>query len=394
MKSITIESLERTDKNKVLVVDIRPEDQYQRGTFPGAVNLPMAEFEDRKTELELYKDKEIYLMCHTGERSLEYVQDLIADGYDAGNVTGGYRSYLKLTLTRFVQKDSEEQLAERTREIERSIIKKFRRSVWRPFTKALNEYQLVQEGDKIAVCISGGKDSMLMAKLFQELKRHGKVNFEVVFLVMNPGYNEDNWNIILNNAKLLGIPLTVFESDIFDTVATIDKNPCYLCARMRRGYLYSKAKELGCNKIALGHHFDDVIETILMGMLYSAKIETMMPKLHSQNFEGMELIRPMYMIKEEGIKAWRDYNKLQFIQCACRFTENCSTCGGGRKSKRDEMKELVEQFRNISSVIDTNIFNSIHNINLNTVIGYHKDDMKYNFLDDYDTKGKKTETEG
>ncbi len=389
MKSITIESLERTDKDKVLVVDIRPEDQYQRGTFPGAVNLPMAEFEDRKTELELYKDKEIYLMCHTGERSLEYVQDLIADGYDAGNVTGGYRSYLKLTLTRFVQKDSEEQLAERTREIERSIIKKFRRSVWRPFTKALNEYQLVQEGDKIAVCISGGKDSMLMAKLFQELKRHGKVNFEVVFLVMNPGYNEDNWNIILNNAKLLGIPLTVFESDIFDTVATIDKNPCYLCARMRRGYLYSKAKELGCNKIALGHHFDDVIETILMGMLYSAKIETMMPKLHSQNFEGMELIRPMYMIKEEGIKAWRDYNKLQFIQCACRFTENCSTCGGGRKSKRDEMKELVEQFRNISSVIDTNIFNSIHNINLNTVIGYHKDDMKYNFLDDYDTKGKK-----
>ena len=394
MKSITIESLERTDKDKVLVVDIRPEDQYQRGTFPGAVNLPMAEFEDRKTELELYRDKEIYLMCHTGERSLEYVQDLIADGYDAGNVTGGYRSYLKLTLTRFVQKDSEEQLAERTREIERSIIKKFRRSVWRPFTKALNEYQLVQEGDKIAVCISGGKDSMLMAKLFQELKRHGKVNFEVVFLVMNPGYNEDNWNIILNNAKLLGIPLTVFESDIFDTVATIDKNPCYLCARMRRGYLYSKAKELGCNKIALGHHFDDVIETILMGMLYSAKIETMMPKLHSQNFEGMELIRPMYMIKEEGIKAWRDYNKLQFIQCACRFTENCSTCGGGRKSKRDEMKELVEQFRNISSVIDTNIFNSIHNINLNTVIGYHKDDMKYNFLDDYDTKGKKSETEG
>lgn len=394
MKSITIESLERTDKDKVLVVDIRPEDQYQRGTFPGAVNLPMAEFEDRKTELELYKDKEIYLMCHTGERSLEYVQDLIADGYDAGNVTGGYRAYLKLTLTRFVQKDSEEQLAERTREIERSIIKKFRRSVWRPFTKALNEYQLVQEGDKIAVCISGGKDSMLMAKLFQELKRHGKVNFEVVFLVMNPGYNEDNWNIILNNAKLLGIPLTVFESDIFDTVATIDKNPCYLCARMRRGYLYSKAKEVGCNKIALGHHFDDVIETILMGMLYSAKIETMMPKLHSQNFEGMELIRPMYMIKEEGIKAWRDYNKLQFIQCACRFTENCSTCGGGRKSKRDEMKELVEQFRNISSVIDTNIFNSIHNINLNTVIGYHKDDMKYNFLDDYDTKGKKTETEG
>ena len=389
MKSITIESLERADKDKILVVDIRPEDQYQRGTFPGAVNLPMAEFEDRKTELELYKDKEIYLMCHTGERSMEYVQDLIADGYDAGNVTGGYRSYLKLTLTRFVQKDSEEQLAERTREIERSIIKKFRRSVWRPFTKALNEYQLVQEGDKIAVCISGGKDSMLMAKLFQELKRHGKVNFEVVFLVMNPGYNEDNWNIILNNAKLLGIPLTVFESDIFDTVATIDKNPCYLCARMRRGYLYSKAKELGCNKIALGHHFDDVIETILMGMLYSGKVETMMPKLHSQNFEGMELIRPMYLIKESAIKAWRDTNGLHFIQCACRFTENCVSCGGGRGSKRDEMKELVAQFRNTSSVIETNIFNSVRDINLRTVMGYHKDGEYYNFLDDYDQRGNK-----
>lgn len=388
MKSITIESLERTDKDKVLVVDIRPEDQYQRGTFPGAVNLPMAEFEDRKTELELYKDKEIYLMCHTGERSLEYVQDLIADGYDAGNVTGGYRSYLKLTLTRFVQKDSKEQLAERTREIERSIIKKFRRSVWRPFTKALNEYQLVQEGDKIAVCISGGKDSMLMAKLFQELKRHGKVNFEVVFLVMNPGYNEDNWKIIQDNAKVLGIPLTVFETQIFDTVADIDKNPCYLCARMRRGYLYSHAKELGCNKIALGHHFDDVIETILMGMFYGGKVETMMPKLHSQNFEGMELIRPMYLIKEDDIIAWRDYNQLNFIQCACRFTENCVSCGGGRGSKRDEMKELIKEFRKQGDIIEKNIFRSVHNVNLRTIIGYHKDDMEYNFLDDYNERGK------
>ena len=388
MKSITIESLERTDKDKVLVVDIRPEDQYQRGTFPGAVNLPMAEFEDRKTELKLYKDKEIYLMCHTGERSLEYVQDLIADGYDAGNVTGGYRSYLKLTLTRFVQKDSEEQLAERTREIERSIIKKFRRSVWRPFTKALNEYQLVQEGDKIAVCISGGKDSMLMAKLFQELLKHGKANFELVFLVMNPGYNKDNWKIIQDNAKVLGIPLTVFETQIFDTVADIDKNPCYLCARMRRGYLYSHAKELGCNKIALGHHFDDVIETILMGMFYGGKVETMMPKLHSQNFEGMELIRPMYLIKEDDIIAWRDYNQLNFIQCACRFTENCVSCGGGRGSKRDEMKELIKEFRKQGDIIEKNIFRSVHNVNLRTIIGYHKDDMEYNFLDDYNERGK------
>jgi tRNA(Ile)-lysidine synthase TilS/MesJ len=227
---------------------------------------------------------------------------------------------------------------------------------------------------------------MLMAKLFQEFQKHGKIKFELVFLVMNPGYNEDNWKIIQDNAKLLGIPLTVFESEIFDTVATIDKNPCYLCARMRRGYLYANAKKLGCNKIALGHHYDDVIETILMGMLYSGKIETMMPKLHSTNFEGMELIRPMYLVKEADIKSWRDYNKLNFIQCACRFTENCVSCGGGRGSKRDEMKELVAQFRATSDVIEKNIFRSVHNINLRTVIGYHKDDETYNFLDDYDER--------
>ena len=228
---------------------------------------------------------------------------------------------------------------------------------------------------------------MLMAKLFQELLKHGKANFELVFLVMNPGYNEDNWKIIQDNAKVLGIPLTVFETQIFDTVADIDKNPCYLCARMRRGYLYSHAKELGCNKIALGHHFDDVIETILMGMFYGGKVETMMPKLHSQNFEGMELIRPMYLIKEDDIIAWRDYNQLNFIQCACRFTENCVSCGGGRGSKRDEMKELIKEFRKQGDIIEKNIFRSVHNVNLRTIIGYHKDDMEYNFLDDYNERG-------
>ena len=229
---------------------------------------------------------------------------------------------------------------------------------------------------------------MLMAKLLQELQLHGKVKFDLVFLVMNPGYNEDNWNIILNNAKLLGIPINVFESDIFNIVADVDKSPCYLCARMRRGYLYSHAKELGCNKIALGHHFDDVIETTLMGMLYSGKVETMMPKLHSQNFEGMELIRPMYLIKEDDIIAWRDYNQLNFIQCACRFTENCVSCGGGRGSKRDEMKELIKEFRKQGDIIEKNIFRSVHNVNLRTIIGYHKDDMEYNFLDDYNERGK------
>ena len=388
MKTITIEELEALKDAEKTIVDIRPQDQYMRGTFPGAVSLPASRLEEQYEEETARLDKmhPVYVMCHTGEKSQEWVRRLTGDGFDAVNVEGGYRAWLRLSLSRFVGGESEADREEKRARIEQSIIKKFRKPIWRAFTRALNTYDLIQEGDKIAVCISGGKDSMLMAKLFQELKKHGKFQFETVFLVMNPGYNADNWKIIQDNAKLLGIPLTVFESDIFDTVATIEQNPCYLCARMRRGHLYAQAKALGCNKIALGHHFDDVIETILMGMLYSGKIETMMPKLHSQNFEGMELIRPMYLIKEDAVKAWRDYNGLQFIQCACRFTENCVSCGGGRGSKRDEMKELIAHFRKESDVIEKNIFNSVHNINLKTVIGYHKDDWTYNFLDDYNDK--------
>ena len=388
MKTITIEELEALKDAEKTIVDIRPQDQYMRGTFPGAVSLPASRLEEQYDEETARLDKmhPVYVMCHTGEKSQEWVRRLTGDGFDAVNVEGGYRVWLRLSLSRFVGGESEADREEKRARIEQSIIKKFRKPIWRAFTRALNTYDLIQEGDKIAVCISGGKDSMLMAKLFQELKKHGKFQFETVFLVMNPGYNADNWKIIQDNAKLLGIPLTVFESDIFDTVATIEQNPCYLCARMRRGHLYAQAKALGCNKIALGHHFDDVIETILMGMLYSGKIETMMPKLHSQNFEGMELIRPMYLIKEDAVKAWRDYNGLQFIQCACRFTENCVSCGGGRGSKRDEMKELIAHFRKESDVIEKNIFKSVHNINLKTVIGYHKDDWTYNFLDDYNDK--------
>ena len=388
MKTITIEELEALKDAEKTIVDIRPQDQYMRGTFPGAVSLPASRLEEQYEEETARLDKihPVYVMCHTGEKSQEWVRRLTGDGFDAVNVEGGYRAWLRLSLSRFVGGESEADREEKRARIEQSIIKKFRKPIWRAFTRALNTYDLIQEGDKIAVCISGGKDSMLMAKLFQELKKHGKFQFETVFLVMNPGYNADNWKIIQDNAKLLGIPLTVFESDIFDTVATIEQNPCYLCARMRRGHLYAQAKALGCNKIALGHHFDDVIETILMGMLYSGKIETMMPKLHSQNFEGMELIRPMYLIKEDAVKAWRDYNGLQFIQCACRFTENCASCGGGRGSKRDEMKELIAHFRKESDVIEKNIFKSVHNINLKTVIGYHKDDWTYNFLDDYNDK--------
>ncbi len=270
---------------------------------------------------------------------------------------------------------------EGVKEIERSIIKTYRKSIWCRFTRAVREYELIQDGDKIAVCISGGKDSMLMAKLFQELKRHGKNNFELVFLVMNPGYREENQQLIRRNAELLEIPLTVFETDIFDIVADVQSSPCYLCARMRRGYLYHNAKTLGCNKIALGHHYDDVIETILMSMLYGGQIETMMPKLHSLNFEGMQLIRPMYLIREDSIRAWCAHNGLQFIRCACRFTENCES--GEKSSRRDEVKALIRQLRGNSEVIEQNIFNSVKNVNLNKVLGYKKDGEVYYFLDDY-----------
>lgn len=380
MKSITISEIEAMNPADITVLDIRKPEDYEKNAVPYAINIPREEFQNGLPDLD--PGKPVYVLCYTGENSEEIVDLLEESGYDAANITGGYRAYLRLQLTRMVQE--EPFMEEKTREIERSLIKKIRKSIWRPFTKAVQEYQLIQEGDRIAVCISGGKDSMLMAKLFQELQKHGKVSFELVFLVMNPGYNPDNWNIIQDNAKLLGISLTVFETDIFNIVAGVDKNPCYLCARMRRGYLYSNAKRLGCNKIALGHHFDDVIETILMGMLYSGKIETMMPKLHSIHFEGMELIRPLYRVKEADIKAWRDYNGPHFIQCACRFTENCASCGGGRGSKRDEMKELIARFRETSDAIEANIFKSVYNVNLRTVIGYQKDGQDHSFLDDYD----------
>ena len=384
----TVEELQKDQREK-LVIDIRSEQDYIKETYPGAKHIFWEEFMEHIGEIP--KELPVYLFCYTGQRSDEIAEDLSEQGYEIYSIEGGYRSYLRKKLADFMKEDdgTAERLADKAADAERSIIKKFKKTVWRPFTKAINAYEMIQDGDKIAVCISGGKDSMLMAKLFQELERHGKKNFEVVFLVMNPGYNEVNYQTILNNAKMLNIPITVFRTEIFDTVVDITDSPCYLCARMRRGYLYSKARELGCNKIALGHHFDDVIETIVMGMLYGAQIQTMMPKLHSQNFEGMELIRPMYLIKESAIKAWRDTNGLHFIQCACRFTENCVSCGGGRGSKRDEMKELVAQFRNTSSVIETNIFNSVRDINLRTVMGYHKDGEYYNFLDDYDQRGNK-----
>ena len=282
--------------------------------------------------------------------------------------------------------EKQETAAERCRDIEKSVIKKFRKEIWRPFVKALNEYDMIQEGDNIAVCISGGKDSMLLAKCMQEILRHGKMEFGLHFLVMDPGYNPENRRMIEENARIMGIPITVFESDIFEVV-DVDQSPCYLCARMRRGHLYANAKRLGCNKIALGHHFDDVIETILMSMLYGAQVNTMMPKLHSTNFEGMELIRPLYLVREEDIIRWRDYNHLQFIQCACRFTESCASCGGTEKgSKRAEIKALIKELSAKSPYIEKNIFRSVENVNLNTIVAYKQNGQKHSFLEDYDSK--------
>ncbi len=269
-------------------------------------------------------------------------------------------------------------------DVERSIIKTYRKDIWHNFVKAIKDYNLVNDNDVIMVCLSGGKDSFLMAKCFQELKKHGKINFDVHYVSMDPGYNEINQKKIITNAKNLNIDLEVFKTDIFDVVANIEsKNPCYLCARMRRGHLYSKAQELGCNKIALGHHFDDVIETTLLSMFYGAEIKTMLPKLHSDNFKGLELIRPMYLIKEKDIIAWKNYNELEFINCACRFTENCSINDDESSSKRLEMKKLIKELRKNNKEIDYNIFKSLDNINLNCVLGYHYNKEKHSFLDDY-----------
>ena len=273
---------------------------------------------------------------------------------------------------------------ERYEQIERSIIKKFRKQIWRKFTQGINDYDMIQEGDKIAVCISGGKDSMLLAKLLQEIQRHGKMHFDLEFIVMDPGYNQKNRQQIIDNAKILNIPINIFNSDIFGIVTEVGGSPCYLCARMRRGHLYKKAQDLGCNKIALGHHFDDAIETILMGMLYGAQVQTMMPKLHSTNFEGMELIRPMYLIREEDIIDWCNYNELKFIRCACRMTENIEILeDGSSNSKRQEMKNLVKQFEQVNPHIAMNIFRSVENVNLKTIIAYKEDGVTHHFLDTY-----------
>ncbi len=278
---------------------------------------------------------------------------------------------------------------DRNGQIEKSIQKKFHKNLFTPFARAINRYELLQPGDRVAVCISGGKDSMLLAKLFQEIKRHRKFDFSLEFLAMDPGYRPENRRRIEENARLMEIPLHIFSSRIFDAVYEIDKSPCYLCARMRRGHLYHYASQLGCNKIALGHHYDDVIETILMGMLYGGQVQTMMPKLHSTNFPGMELIRPMYLVREEDIKRWRDYNELEFLQCACRFTDENKFCreDGSSDSKRMEIKELIARLKETNPFVESNIFKSVENVNLNTVISYKKDGVRHEFLEGYEDRG-------
>ena len=384
---LSVQELFAMPENSYQLVDIRDERARSYGVIPGSVALSAEELPESQ---EIDKNKTVVIYCQKGEMSVPAAEALQEAGVDAKSLNGGYLAWLMEAMKQKEEAKKEEETPEYV-EIEQSIRKKFRKTIWCRFTRAVREYELVKEGDKIAVCISGGKDSMLMAKLFQELKRHNKFNFEVVFLVMDPGYSPANRQIIEANGKRMNIPITIFESDIFDAVFNIEKSPCYLCARMRRGHLYSKAKELGCNKIALGHHYDDVIETILMGMLYGAQMQTMMPKLHSTNFEGMELIRPLYLIREDDIKKWRDSNDLHFIQCACKFTDTCSTCGSENTSKRVEVKNLIRQLKETNPFVESNIFKSVENVNLSTVIAYKKDGVKHHFLDDYDRIEKKEE---
>lgn len=376
---ITAEELAE-NADKCMIFDMRSEHDRAYGLIPGSRHAAEDELYAMKPD-ERTSGKKIVVYCAHGEFSLNPVESMRESGLDAYSLRGGYTAWLRLAMAKQAADDG---VCER---VEQSIRKKFRVSLMSPFIRALKEYKLVGEGDRVAVCISGGKDSMLMAKLFQELHRYSNVDFDLKFLVMDPGYNAENRRVIEENARRLNVPIEIFESNIFESVYTVEKSPCYLCARMRRGYLYSFAKRLGCNKIALGHHYDDVIETILMGMLYAAQIQTMMPKLRSTNFEGMELIRPMYFIREDDIKAWRDYNDLHFIQCACRFTDTCTTCNNGQNhSKRQEAKELIRTLKKTNPNVEKCIFKSVENVSLETILAYKKNGVKHFFLDDYDER--------
>ena len=372
---ITVEQFEKLNDDEKIVFDIRPETDRAYGFIPDSVSV---EEDELRANPPSDKAKKIVVYCAKGILSIDIAEWLFEQGYDAYSLQGGYSEYLRVQMQKQVDDDF-------CKRVEQSLTGKFKKDIFSKFYKAIKEYEQIREGDRIAVCISGGKDSMLMAKLFQEYKRHSNFNFDVKYLVMDPGYAKTNREIIEENARRLHVPITIFETDIFESVYNVDKSPCYLCARMRRGYLYNFAKQLGCNKIALGHHYDDVIETILMGMLHGAQIQTMMPKLHSTNFDGMELIRPLYLIREDDIKAWRDYNDLHFIQCACRFTDTCTSCNNGQNhSKRQETKLLIRELKKSNPDVEKCIFKSVENVQLNTVIAYKKDGIKHSFLDEYD----------
>ena len=372
--NITVEQLKNL-KDDVVLLDMRSEAEREYGSIPNSIPVNAQELIDNPPA---DRTKKYVIYCNVGKLSEEVAQTLEDMGYQAYSLVLGYAAWLRERV--------KEQAAEDLRKnAEHSLQTTFRRDIWGKFKKAIWDYKLVNDGDKVGVCISGGKDSMLMAKLFQELKKYSRIKFEVEYIVMDPGYNQDNRRIIEDNAKNLGIPIHIFESDIFENVYHVEKYPCYLCARMRRGHLYHYAKELGCNKIALGHHYDDVIETILMGMLYGAQVQTMMPKLHSTNFEGMELIRPMYLIRENDIKRWRDSNGLNFIRCACKFTDDCLSCNNEEiRSKRVEIKELIAELKKKNPEVEQHIFKSVENVNLSTLIAYKDRDGVHHFLDNYD----------
>ena len=375
MNKVTAQELSKLEADSMQIVDIRDESAFSYGHIPGAINIPIAEIDN----ISFSQDKQLVVYCRTGQLSYDVVERLCEKGYNAYDLEGGYVAWLQAHVADLSQDTASQ--------VENGIRTKFSKKLFTKFAKAITTYRLLEPNDKVAVCISGGKDSMLMAKLFQELKRHNKFPFELVFLVMDPGYSPANREIIERNAKVLNVPITVFETDIFENVFNIEKSPCYICARMRRGHLYSKAKELGCNKIALGHHYDDVIETTLMGMLYGGQMQTMMPRVDSTNFEGMRLIRPMYLIREEDIKAWRDYYNLQFIQCACKFTDTCTSdvcqANSNTGSKRKKVKELIRALKNEDPEIEQNIFKSTENVNLSTILAYKdKKGVKHYFWDE------------
>lgn len=416
-EEISPEELGALQSGQYLLIDIRSEEEYEHGFIPGCVLLSpeqVREMAQAAISIAVGKDDSspalsvqtadggtkdsssafaragrIIIYCRYGGVSRELSDELRAMGFPAQNLTGGYGAWALHAIRE--QAKSEE----KRRQIELGIQKgAFHRDLLNPFARAILKYELIQNGDHIAVCISGGKDSMLMAKLFQEFQRHGQFRFDLTFLCMDPGYSEANRKIIESNASLLGIPLEFFETNIFDTVYSIPSSPCYLCARMRRGWLYKEAKTRGCNKIALGHHYDDVIETVFMGMLYSGQWAAMMPKLRSTNFEDMQLIRPMYFIREEDIKRWRDVNHLHFIQCACHFTDTCTTCaisdgpedGSGSEHsghKRTETKQLIAMLKKTNPDIETNLFHATENVHIDKLLGWTKDGERHSFLEDF-----------